>query len=79
MEKLKSALIFTITLLCISIISGVEAKAKDPTIKVLPKSSFVEVGKSKKFTITKSGKISNKVTWFVNDTPGGDDTVGTIN
>ena len=78
MEKLKSALIFTITFLCVSVLSGVEAKAKDPTIKVTPKSAFIQVGKSKKFIVVKSGKISKKVNWFVNDIAGGDATVGTI-
>ena len=78
MEKLKTVLIFTITFLCISIISGLEAKAKDPAIKVTPKTAFIQVGKSKKFAVTKSGNISKKVNWFVNDIPGGDATSGTI-
>jgi len=78
MKKLKTGLIFTITILFISIISGLEAKAKDPTIKVTPKTAFIQVGKSKKFIVTKSGKISKNVNWFVNYIAGGDATSGTI-
>jgi hypothetical protein len=47
-------------------------------VTILPTLASVGVGATKQFTATVSGTSNTAVTWQVNDAPGGNSTVGTI-
>jgi hypothetical protein len=64
------------TVLRISADSGA-ARQNGATVTVTPSSASVRVGQLKAFAATVSG-ASGGVTWSVNDVPGGDGSVGTI-
>jgi hypothetical protein len=48
------------------------------TVSVVPAQIAVQIGKSVQFSATVTGAPTNSVTWEVNNIPGGNTTVGTI-
>ena len=64
------------TVLRISADSGA-ARQNGPTVTVTPSSASVRVGRLQSFAATVTGATGG-VTWSVNDVPGGDGSVGTI-
>jgi hypothetical protein len=59
-------------------LSGSGLSASGISVTISPSSAALQVGQSQQFTATVSGTSNTAVSWLVNNTVGGNGTVGTI-